>query len=181
MTTALAHPRHAATDAGPLLNAALRYAATGLAVFPLRPKTKTPLISRDCGGRGFHDATTDPTHINQWWNDVPTANIGIRPPAGIIVVDVDPRAGGHKELARLVQRHGSLPATWTTRTGSGGLHLWFTTTDLTEVRAQLAPGIDLKTHTTGYLVAPPSLHPNGTRYHWTTTPHHQPAPAPAWL
>ncbi|HUH68486.1 MAG TPA: bifunctional DNA primase/polymerase, partial [Mycobacterium sp.] len=46
-------------------------------------------------------------------------------PAGLIVVDVDPRAGGHDELAHLLNRHGPLPATWTTETGSGGWHLWF--------------------------------------------------------
>jgi len=89
-------------------------------------------------------------------------------PAGLIVVDVDPRAGGHDELAHLLNRHGPLPATWTTETGSGGWHLWFSAGNLTAIRIQLARGIDLKTHNKGYLVAPPSVHPNGTRYRWLT-------------
>jgi len=33
------------------------------------------------------------------------------------------------------------------------------------VRGQLCPGVDLKGHT-GYVVAPPSLHPSGRRYVW---------------
>jgi hypothetical protein len=179
--TLAAATRRTATGPDELLTAALGYAAAGLAVFPLRPRSKAPLISNDDGGRGFHDATTDPDQIRAWWTDVPTANIGIRPPTDILVVDVDPRAGGDAELSRLIKQHGKLPGTWTTRTGSGGWHLWFTTTNLTEVRAQLGRGIDLKTHSKGYLVAPPSMHPNGTRYRWVTPPGSDPAPAPQWL
>ncbi|PQM45263.1 hypothetical protein C1Y40_04587 [Mycobacterium talmoniae] len=174
------HLEHAAH--GTLLTAALGYARAGLAVFPLRPQSKTPLIGKDAGGRGFHDATTDPNQILQWWTATPTANIGIRPPIGVLVVDVDPRAGGHTQLRRILARYGPLPQTWTARTGAGGWHHWFTLGDKTSsIRAQLARGIDLKTHDKGYLVAAPSIHPNGTTYRWTTPPQGQPAPAPAWL
>ena len=51
---------------------ALVYAqAFGWAVFPLVPGDKLPLISRDRGGRGFLDATTDPDVIGQWWSECP--------------------------------------------------------------------------------------------------------------
>lgn len=165
-----------------LRDAALAYAAAGLPVFPLAPRSKAPLLSKeDNDGRGFHDATTDSAQIRQWWNETPNANIGIHPPAGVLVVDIDPRAGGDAELRRLLRRFGPLPATWTTRTGSGGWHLWFTTPDRGDLRGKLAPGLDLKTHSKGYLVAPPSVHPNGQRYHWVTPPHGAPAAAPLWL
>jgi hypothetical protein len=171
------------TDSADMLAAALGYARAGLPVFPLRPRSKAPLISTDAGGRGFHDATTDPAQIQQWWTDVPHANIGIRPPTGVLVVDVDPRAGGDLELRRILNRCGPLPATLAAKTGSGGWHLWFTAPerDLTEIRTQLVRGVDLKTHSKGYLVAPPSVHPNGTRYRWVTQPHAAPAKAPLWL
>lgn len=45
-------------------------------------------------------------------------------------------------------------------------------------KAKLCDGVDLKTHT-GYLVAPPSLHPNGKRYVWANDL--PVADAPAWL
>ena len=77
-----ARPPAATADRGNLLEAALAYACADLAVFPLRPRSKAPLISNDDGGRGFHDATTDPAQIRQWWTNAPNANIGIRPPPG---------------------------------------------------------------------------------------------------
>lgn len=164
-----------------MLSAALRYARDGLEVFPLSPRRKTPLLSADDGGEGFHDATSDPRQITAWWTAHPSANIAIRPPAGTIVVDVDPRSGGDEQLDTLIARHGALPATWRARTGSHGLHLWFRLPEPGPVRAQLARGIDLKTHTTGYLVAPPSVHPNGERYRWLSAPAGIPALAPAWM
>ena len=43
------------SSAPSLLKAALAYAAAGLAVFPLVPRTKEPATKR-----GFYDATTNP-------------------------------------------------------------------------------------------------------------------------
>ena len=165
-----------------LLDAALDYAHNGLQVFPLSPRRKTPLLSAErVGGGGFHDATSDPRQITAWWTANPNANIAIRPPHGTIVVDVDPRSGGDNQLEDLVARHGALPPTWQARTGSAGLHLWFRLPAPGPVRAQLAAGIDLKTHTTGYVVAAPSVHPNGQRYRWISAPSGAPALAPGWL
>lgn len=165
-----------------LFDSALRYAAAGLSVFPLRPRGKTPLLAAKDGGQGFRDATTDPEQIRAWWTTTPQANIGIRPPARTLILDVDPRAGGHHQLDRLIDRHGALPETWTAATGGGGRHYWMIAAlDPSRTRGQLAPGIDIKTHTSGYVVAPPSIHPNGTAYRWQKVPGHRPAQAPQWL
>jgi len=51
----------------------------------------------------------------------PDANIGLRPPVGTVVVDVDPRAGGASALVELTRPHGGLVPTWTAYTGGGGL------------------------------------------------------------
>lgn len=150
---------------------ALAYARAGLPVLPLVPHKKTPLTEH-----GKDDATLDLEQIDQWWSHTPAANIGVRPPEDMVVLDVDPRNGGHLSLRKLQAEHGFLPATWTAETGGGGLHVWLWHTG--ERKSVLAPGIDLKDHR-GYLVMPPSVHPNGTRYEWLTdTPI---ARCPAWL
>ncbi|NLE94727.1 MAG: bifunctional DNA primase/polymerase, partial [Dehalococcoidia bacterium] len=56
-----------------LKRAALSYAARGWAVFPLAPNGKLPLIAKERGGRGVHDATTDPKQIATWWDQTPEA------------------------------------------------------------------------------------------------------------
>lgn len=160
-----------------LRSAALDYVRAGLEVIRLVPGTKDPFK----GSHGYLDATTDAAQVNRWWAQHPDANIGIRPPAGVIVLDVDPRHGGDTELARMARFRGQLPDTWTAHTGSGGFHLWFCAGDTAGTRGKLCTGVDLKHHHNGYLVAPPSIHPNGQPYEWMTPPTGAPADAPRWL
>ena len=75
---------------------ALRYAAIGWHVFPLQPRGKHPLIPKDQGGSGCHDATTDPAIITDWWTRQPLANIGIAcGPSRLVVLDIDGEEGGN--------------------------------------------------------------------------------------
>lgn len=160
------------------LDSALRLAGHGLPVFGLMPHTKRP---RFLGG--FKTATLDPAEITAHWRRYRRDNVGARPPKGVVVVDIDPRSGGDRSLAQLLSEHGPLPETWTVRTGSGGFHYWFSVGDI-PLRSALAPGIDLKHGDTGYVVMPPSVHPDGGEYVWECWPgrrHQQPAPAPDWL
>lgn len=168
------------------LDHALRYAAEGLAVLPLHSiRNGRCTCGHDCGSPGKHprtdhgkdDATTDPPQVTAWWDRWPTANIGARPPTGLIVLDVDPRNGGAGELLKLTRQHRDLPATLTARTGSGGLHIWLAHSGPT--RGQLCPGVDIKT-SSGYVVAPPSLHASGRRYEWVN-PGTPIAPVPDWI
>lgn len=150
---------------------AAAYARAGLSVLPLHPRAKTPATRH-----GKDDAATDVERITAWWARHPDHNIGIRPPNGTVVLDVDPRNGGDDALAELVGRYEPLPETWTCCTGSGGRHIWLRAPG--PFRGQLCPGVDLKSNT-GYLVVPPSIHPNGQRYRWANTA--PVAHAPAWL
>lgn len=180
-----------------MLEHALAYAAAGWSV----PRLQLPEAEDGNGRRigkapftkhGKDDATTDEKIIRSWWGPRSRYNIGIRPPAGVIVLDIDPRNGG------AVESLGDLPETVTARTGSGGWHYWYRM-DLPLGRrfakvVDGAPGVDIKAHT-GYLVAPPSIHPDtGRHYVWTrggvlaALPQHlrsrvlAPVPVPrAWL
>jgi Bifunctional DNA primase/polymerase, N-terminal len=159
----------------PLLITALIYAAAGLAVFPLNPRTKKPATRR-----GFYDATTNPETIRRFWR-VTDRNIGIATGAmsGIWILDIDP--GGEDHLGRLEAEHGKLPPTREVITGSGGRHLWFEYTEPTQCSAgRVAPHIDVRGDL-GYCVSPPSIHENGRRYEWVTDPAAPVAVAPEWL
>ncbi|MCS4489426.1 bifunctional DNA primase/polymerase [Corynebacterium sp. ES2775-CONJ] len=142
---------------------ALRWARAGLEVGPL--DGKRPLTQ--AVPNGFKSFTSDPKKVANWWAAHPTANIGARPPADVIVIDIDVKNGGIQYWKDLCAgRH--VPETLAISTGSGGWHLWFTLPYLRDLRGQLGAttsGIDLKTHA-GYLVMPPSIHPTtGGMYH----------------
>lgn len=166
--------------------AALAYARKlGWPVLPLAYRSKVPAISADRGGRGCVDATTRTDAIMHWWRSMPEANIGVAmgERAGVWAVDVDPRHDGEESLLELVREHGPLAETVEALTGGGGRHLLFCHDDRVRNRPGFRPGLDAKT-TGGYIVAAPSVHPNGRRYAWEVD-HHPldvaPAQAPEWL
>jgi len=71
--------------ASELGKAALRLAALGYAVFPVRPGAVQALTRRGC-----FEATTNPVQIADWWRAHPTANVGLATggPKGLIVLDL---------------------------------------------------------------------------------------------
>lgn len=145
------------------LIAAREYARLGWRVFPLLPKSKAPLTTR-----GFYDATVDPRQLDEWWLMNPNAGVGIATGmvSKLVVVDIDPRNGGHESLQFLEEKYGTLPKTVESRTGGGGRHLFFYL-DLKSVFPGAKPwsGIDVKADG-GYICAPWSVHPSGLVYHW---------------
>ncbi|MBX7434165.1 bifunctional DNA primase/polymerase [Mycobacterium sp. Y57] len=165
-----------ATDIGTF---AVEYAVHRWAIFPLNGKI--PAIGRDRGGRGVLDATYDLDQVIEWWaGPYRGANIGGRVPAGMVVIDVDPRHGGDRSLTALEAEHGSLPATLTALSGrgDGGRHLYFRRPPGKLSSSRLGAGVDVKT-STGYTVLAPSIHPDtGKPYQWIE---HPVADPPAWL
>ena len=159
-------------------DAALRYAVElGWAVFPLKPRAKTP-ITHD----GFKSATTNAEQIARWWEETPDANIGLACGAvsGVVVVDVDGPAGD-----AALERMGGIPETVEQRTGKGR-HLLFAHPGV-EVRnsaKKMAEEVDV-CGDGGYIVVAPSVHPDGHVYRWAdyADPFVRSVPAlpPAWL
>ena len=139
---------------------ALWYAKLGFWVIPLRERDKRPLIPN-----WQNEATTDEATIREWWAKWPNANIGIltgRYDGGYFcVLDFDPRNGGdwYDDAPK-----GALPDTWVVHTGGGGRHFYYKTPYPLRGR-KLKAGVDLKGEG-GYVVAPPSIHPEGEPYVW---------------
>lgn len=159
-----------------MLNAALQLAARGFRVFPLKPGAKAPPLVKDFPAV----ATTDSTVIRQWWLATPEANVAIEG-GGYAIVDVDPRKGGDNALQQLDDVLG-LPATLTTRTPTGGRHLFFRLPEghpgVPNSVEELGPGLDIRS-TNGYVVAPGSTVPAGV-YAFDDAGE-EVAPAPQWL
>jgi Bifunctional DNA primase/polymerase, N-terminal len=92
---------------------------------------------------------------------------------------VDPRNGGTLTLDNLQAAHGRFHTTEVI-TGSGGTHFYFSHAfTASKGTHALGQGIDLKTDG-GYVVAPPSIHPNGKPYEWEASGD-EPTNSPAWV
>lgn len=104
-----------------LLEQALDLAARGYRVLPLQRGSRKPNLHE-----WQHLASDNPQQIDSWWSRKPNANIGILTGGTFIVIDVDIKSGKHgaKSLAELKARY-NLPQTYTVRTASGGLHLYY--------------------------------------------------------
>jgi hypothetical protein len=160
--------------------AALALARRGLRVHPCRPNSKLPLLE------GWPNrATLDPSAIEAWWRRRPNANIGIACGGAmrLLVVDIDPDAGGEASMAALEREHGALPPTVEAVTPRGGRHLYVIVPSGRPMpnnsAGKLGRGIDSRGHG-GYVVAPPSV-VNGRAYTWSVDSGGRLAEAPAWL
>jgi hypothetical protein len=150
------------TKLSPTLDAALTYAAHGLRAFPLKPRSKEPATSH-----GFKDATIDGGILQRRFLAAGAeANVGIATGGGIIVVDTDEWIEG---IPNLLDGH-ELPRTWAVKTGRGR-HFYYRTPLDRKIRTipGLGPKLDIKAEG-GYVVAPPSVHPDGSSYEWMCHP-----------
>ena len=140
------------------LTAALSYHKRGLSVIPIQPPRK----SRSSLGSNIKPARHG-GEIKAWWAKWPDANVGIVTGAvsGLVVIDLDMREAKEK-LKELVPGFDftTVPRS---RTGKGW-QLFFKHPEVTiQNRAGVIPGLDVRGDG-GYVVAPPSIHPNGKQY-----------------
>ena len=138
------------------LSHALGYAGQGLHVFPLKPRSKAPLTKS-----GFKDASADKEKILHWWTQYPEANIGLATGSisGFWVLDVD---------GTYPPEFPSLPKP-TVKTMKG-YHYYFRCPDATLIKNRtklFGAAVDVRGDG-GYIVAPPSIHPDGGVYEFVS-------------
>jgi Bifunctional DNA primase/polymerase, N-terminal len=158
-----------------MINHALQWVDRGFAVFPCRPRDKAPewrLVPKDKdpadkpieGSGGFKKANRDPGVVRDWWKRVPDANIGVVPGEGFFVLDLD----GPDAVSWFINasgRHGEPDKTLTVKTREGRFHLYFyAECDIPCSTGRIAPHVDVKAGTDGYVIGAPSIHPDGHTY-----------------
>lgn len=158
-------------------NMAMVYQLNGFSMLPLQHKAKTPIL-RSWEEYQRRQPTSD--EIDKWFLNN-TRNIGIVTGAvsGIIVLDID-GAEGFEALDAIVGRFGDLPKTWISATGKGHHHIFRHPGKPIKNSVSKKLGIDFRADG-GYIVAPPSIHPNGSTYQWIHDKQQQIADAPEWL
>lgn len=158
---------------GPRMPSLRPYLDAGLQLIPLhrwdakdargRPRGKTP---RD-GAWGIreYDSAAVAAAAEQ-----DGTNVGVRLPASVMVLDVDPRnfGDGDSLLALMIDTSMDLRGVPHTATGSGGSHYWFSKPIDVQLLDSLEayPGVEFKS-LGRQVVAAGSTHPNGTPYRWT--------------
>jgi hypothetical protein len=137
----------------------------GLAVFRLAYKTKSPLK----GSHGCYDGTTDQALIIDWFSKgLYNVAISTDDASGIAVLDIDAYKSGFESFEVMVDEYGPPFEADGPKiiTGNNGWQFPFQMPAAlirSGVNVFGLPGIDVKANG-GYVVAPPSVHPNGKAY-----------------
>ena len=150
----------------------------GWRLFPCAERAKAPLVT-DWPRR----ASSNVAAISRWAEKYPACNWGLAcgVESGVFVLDVDGERG-ENSLRSLVDQHGTWEKTLSAKTANG-THFYFRWPNAeTIVRnsvSKIGAGLDVRGRR-GYVLCPPSVHPTGTPYEWSTA-NLQAAPAPDWL
>ena len=144
------------------LDYAVFYLSYGLSVIPLKPGEKTPLIKWE----RYQKEPPSIAEVRKWFKD--TDNIAIvcgKVSKNLVVIDFD---GAEIYEAFLKEIEGDpeikdiVESTWLVETGKG-FHVYIQVDTNRPVKTGKLRNVDIKGEG-GYVVAPPSLHPNGKHY-----------------
>ena len=155
-------------EASPFMEVALRWCARGFSVVPIQPGSKLPLIK----WRALIDTPLTEGQIREIWQQHPTANIGVIPASGkMLVVDADVYKSSEviQNFADTILDYGvDLPGGVVADTANGGVHVWLAwppgVDHCKSAADALGVGIDVKS-SGGYVLVPGSV-VNGRRYRW---------------
>lgn len=144
-----------------LMDYALYYASLGVDIFPLAPGTKNQPL-----GKWKDIATSDLDTVRAWWAKTPQANIGIPTGRTFDVIDFD-GSDGFESMLEL--QDGFVDDMLAMSITGRGRHIILPVIGIKNSAGKIRAGMDTRGEN-GYIVAPPSRHPNGAIYRWSNTP-----------
>jgi len=146
-----------------LYQTALDLQAAGLCVIPLWPRSKRPALPT---WRPYQTRRPEPAELRSWFAR-PGRNLAVvcgqvSAPAGLSLAVLDFDRPGFDAWA--AEHPDIAENTWISATGrEGGRHVWLLAPG--QVRSTAFDYGEIKAEG-GYIVAPPSIHPNGLPYRW---------------
>jgi len=147
--------------------AAVWYCEHGFGIIPILPRGKRPLTVN-----GLNDWFNNPEDARKLWTQRPDLNIAIvcgSASNNLVVLDFDEDddkgVHGFDTLSEWEDESGELPSTATAITGRGGMHYLYRSERPYHPSVNRDLGVDVRGEGS-YIVAPPSVHPNGRAYEW---------------
>lgn len=141
---------------------AAEYVDSGWSVLPVKPEEKRPFMTN---WLQYTKTRATKEMVESWFTNLSGAGVGAvtGKVSNMVVLDVE--SSCPYPLEDLLKRY---PTQMYSRTGSGGYHLFYqypTTVSHVSNRVRIFEGADLRADG-GFIVLPPTVHPNGNRYEW---------------
>lgn len=139
-----------------------QYLNYGWSVLPVKPDEKRPYMTN---WLQYTKNKASKASVESWFRSLSGAGIGAVTGriSGIVVLDVESYCP--TPIEELLKEY---PTQMVARTGSGGYHLYYQypmNVSRVSNRVRIFEGADLRADG-GFIVLPPTVHPNGNRYEW---------------
>jgi hypothetical protein len=141
------------------VDAAQVYRLSGFSIILIKPHDKRPLVAWEC----YQKEPASDAEIQSWWTEWPDANLGVVTGmvSGLVVIDLDTVEA--KNTLKELLPDFNISSVPRSKTGKGW-QLFFKHPGVSiPNKAGVIPGLDVRADG-GYVVAPPSIHPNGKQY-----------------
>lgn len=138
------------------------YVSSGWSILPVKPEEKRPYMTN---WLQYTRTRAKEETVNNWFRSLSGAGVGVITGkiSNIIVLDIENYC--KISIEELLKKY---PTQMYSKTGSGGYHLFYQYPQgVTKVsnRVGLFDGADLRADG-GFIVLPPTRHPNGNQYEW---------------
>jgi biotin operon repressor len=138
------------------------YVDSGWSVLPVRPEEKRPFMTN---WLQYTKTRATREMVSNWLNSLTGAGVGAVTGkiSNMIVLDVENSCP--YRIEDLLKKY---PTQMVARSGSGGYHLFYqypTSVSKVSNRVRIFEGADLRADG-GFIVLPPTRHPNGNKYEW---------------
>ena len=138
------------------------YVSFGWSVLPVKPEEKRPYMTN---WLQYTKTKAPLDKVENWFRSLSRAGVGAvtGKVSNIVVLDVESYCP--TPIEDLLRKY---PTQMVSKTGSGGYHLFYqypTGVPKVSNRVKIMDGVDLRADG-GFIVLPPTVHPNGNRYQW---------------